>query len=242
MPKLFQTVVRRVTVQGGGDIPAGAAVMSDSLVMAAVAEIADSNASQTDAAFFAITDAESETIAAQVEALTVSASGSGLSEAVDGQSESVASTLVRWATSNTTAGTAPTNPANAEGSNDGTVAQVKAGGITNGTSTLTLTIAAPLTGVTAGASVQIRAYYAITAGVTETFTVQIRYRQVGFGADTVVALPVTGNYLANGTSWTVGNVDPAFPVTATFTHTAVTPAAGGNIQVDAVGVQSTGVL
>lgn len=298
MAKIFSTVVRRVIVQGGGgEIPPGAAVMSDSVSLKATLFLSDINDTPTDSAFFEITLFQSETNAAQSEALTVAISNQDAAEIIASQSDELllsvqateepiaeqtdamtvaisgdaltdlvaqmqealtlglsgtafedsndaptdtrASTLTRWATTNTTAGTAPTNPTNAQGQNNGTVAQVKAGGLANGTSTLTLNIVQPLTG--AGANPLFLAYYSNTTGVGDTFTQNVSYRQIGQGTNTVIAL-TQGNFLTTPFQTTLTNIDTAQNVVVTFTHAATVPATGGNTQVDAVGIQSTGVL
>lgn len=304
MPRIFAQV-RKVNViqQGGGDIPPGAAVMSDSVALIATVFLNETIDGQTDEALFALNLALTDQVSGQTENITVAVNGADLSDAISGQAESVTlvlkdgelaetlaaqsedttivlsgadlqdaiagqteavtivasgvgvnddtlgtqgdsreSTVTRWATTNSTAGTAPTNPTNAQGVNNGTTAGVKAGGLINGTSTLNLNIVQPLAGAPAGSSPVLNSYYSVTPGVGDTFAVSVSYRQQGQGTNTVLTLPATGNFLTVPQQTTLTNIDPTVNVVVTFTHAATPPALGGNIAVDAVGLVSTGVL
>ena len=274
-----------------GDIPAGAAVMSDTIAFYAILSVTDdadaqiddvayvldanyqdNNADQAEAAFLDISGLIDSNIApdevmgfdvthtddnsSQTELLAIDIDGladsvdvsselaefgySGYSDASAEPSEQQSSNLTRWATTNSTSGTAPTNPTNAQGSNNGTVATCKAAGVLPVTpSTLNLNIVQPLTG--AGSNPVFIAYYNNIAGVADTFTNQVSYRQSGQGNNTVLTLP-TGNFLTDGTTVTLTNIDATFDVVAIFTHNATVAATGGSTTVDAVGLQSTGVL
>ena len=237
---LYQGRLTQVLVQNNPPGGGGAGGWSDGFGFALELGVADTVAAQAEALDMFADALFGDTNLARTDA--VEFGFSGFDEVNPARTETYGSLLTRWATTNTTAGTAPVNPTNAQGSKDGTTATVKAGGLANGTSTINLTIVAPLPGTPSGSTPTLRAYYSITAGVTDTFTCTVSYRQVGQGTNTTLNLPVTGNYLAAGTTLALTNIDPTFTVTATFTHAATTPATGGNIAVDAVGVETTGAL
>ena len=202
--------------------------------------VADTLAAAADAHALHIEAGHADTLATPTEALEFGLSG--YADTLATVTEARESLLVRWATTNSTSGTAPTSPTNAQGQANGTTATVKAGGLANGTSTLNLTIAAPMGEIAAGATRTLRAYYSIAAGVADTFTCTVSYRQQGQGANTTLNLPATGDYLAAGTPLALTNIDPSVSATATFTHAAPVPSAGGQINVDAVGIETTGAL
>lgn len=224
---------------GGGGIPAGAAVMSDDFSVEFNVAAPDVIPAQIDIATFGIEVAFSDIVAGQVE--TAEFGVSGFTDTVGVQGDNQTTLATRWATAVATGGTtAPTNPTNALGENNGTVATCKAGGLANGTSILTLTIAAPLTG--AGANPTFTAYYQDTLTATIDSAVQtVSYRQIGQGSNTVINMTL-GGYLTTPYTLTLTNIDASFSVIVSFNHLSTTPAAGGSIVVDAVGIQSTGVL
>lgn len=224
---------------GGGDVPAGAAVLTDAVSFELL--FPDSVAGQTDVATFAIEASYSDSNAVQTDTATFGIEG--YADTVAGQTEARQSVLDRWVTTTATSGTtAPTNPTNAQGQNNGTVATCKAGGLANGTSILTCTIAPPMPEITSGSTRTLFAYYAFNAGVSDSCAAVVSYRQVGQGSNTTVNLPSTGNFLTTPTSISLTNIDPSVSITITYTHTAAVPATGGSVTVDATGIQTTGVL
>lgn len=294
MAKIFPVIVKRVTQAGGGDLPPGAAVMTDSLSLVATVFLDDTNAVLSDTPYFELDLALADTNAAQAETLTVAVSGDALSEMVSGQadalllalkdgeladtlgaqgedillslsgeqlndaiatqaeaallgfsgaalsdanaeaSDSKATTVFAWGNTTSTAGTAPTNPGNATGANNGTLAQVKAGGIANGTSTLNVTLASG--SVPAGSRV-LRAWYQTNpAAVGDTLTLTFQ----GGGTTGNLSLPA-GDFLATPYEVALPGALQSQPVFV-FTIASTTPATGGNIQVDAVAVVTSGVF
>jgi hypothetical protein len=226
---------RKVT----GGIPAGAAVMSDGVSAEAGLAANDTQAAQTETNAFFLDVNYADTNAGQEEA--VETGFSGYLDTSAAQSEARQSTLTRWATIAVTSGTtAPTNPNNALAENDGLFATCKAGGVSNGKSGLTLTIVSPLTGC--GDAPTFLAYYldTLTPGV-DSASQRISYRQIGQGSDTFINTPV-GNFSVTPFSVVLTNIDLAFDITVGFQHSSNTPALGGSITVDAVGISSQGVL
>ena len=219
----------------------GSGGWTDEYAFAVGLGVADTMAAPTDT-YAAFADATyADTNATPTEALQVEAIGPADTNATP--TDAKTSLIVRYATTSTTGGTTvPTNPTNAHGANNGTVATCKAGGVANGTSILGVTIATPMSEIPAGSTRTFRAYYAFTAGTGDTCTASLAYRQVGGAADTVVALPATGNFLTTGTPLTLTNINPAVSAVVTFTHTASAPATGGQVTVDAVGIETTGAL
>lgn len=236
MARIFPTTRRVVQQVVGG----GSGGWADAVAVALELGVGDTLATPSDAAALHAEMTQADTLATPTEAVEFGLSG--YADSLATPTDARDSLLTRWATSNTTSGTAPVNPTNAQGQANGTTATVKAGGIANGTSTLVLTIAAPMAEILSGATRTLRAYYSIAAGATDTFTATVSYRQVGNGSNTTAALPATGNFLASGTTVSLTNIDPSVSVTVTFTHAAVTPATGGQINVDAVGIETTGAL
>lgn len=240
MVKLYDTyVVKKVVQGGGGNVPAGAAVLTDAIAFEII--VADSNATPVDALGFEIETALQDTNAALADALTI---GIGLlAESNPAPSETLQSLLTRWVTVTATSGTtAPTNPANAQGQNNGTVATCKVGGLIAGTSILTCTIATPMPEIAAGSSRTLVAYYAFNAGVADSMTAVVSYRQVGRGTNTTINLPSTGNFLTTPATANLTNIDPSVAITITYTHSATVPATGGSVTVDATGIQTSGVI
>lgn len=227
--------------QGGGNVPAGAAVMTDSVAFFAELGVSDTVPAQQEAVNFDINLSLSDTQAGQAESATFGFSG--FVDANAGQAEARQSLMTRWVTVTATSGsTAPTNPANAQGQNNGTVATCKAGGLAAGTSTLTCTIAAPFAEIPSGQTRTLVAYYNFAAGTADSITAQVSYRQAGQGANTTVNLPATGNFLTTPATATLTNIDPSQNVVITYTHSATVPATGGSLTVDATGIQTTGVI
>lgn len=268
-------------VIGGGNVPAGAAVMTDSYSLAATVQLSDTNAALADAWLATIAAAygdnlaaaadailarlpfadsiagqtdtykptikAAETNAAQTEAIlarllgladtnaalleTILARLRGYVDTNPAQSDVSTRTVKTWANANTTSGTAPTNPTNAQGENNGTVAQVKAGGLANGTSTLNLTI--PVASVASGTRT-FYAWYQTNSGTTDSFTMSVSNPS---GNPASFSLP-EGNFLTTPHQVALTTVGTSY--TVTFTHSATTPATGGNIQIDAVAIFSTG--
>lgn len=159
----------------------------------------------------------------------------GLAQIIESNSaptDTRSTNVTTWATSNTTSGTAPTNPTNGQGSNNGTLANVKAGGVANGTSTLNLFV--PPGSIPASGTKQIVAYYRTNPNVGDTFT--LNYASNG-GTPTGLALP-PGNFLTvpHTAAITAVGTNCAFG----FSHQVVVIATGGSIDIDAVGVITTG--
>lgn len=222
---------------GGGDIPAGAAVMSDSIAFFAELGLSDSIATPTDSATFFLDAFYTDSTGTPTETARFEVSGYNDSNA--GHSEARTSVLTRWATTNSVVGSV-TNPTNAQAENNGTVATVKSAGTVTGTiSTLNLNIVAPLTG--SGSTPTFKAWYNNITGVADTFVNQLSYRQTGSGTNTVITLP-TGNFLTTPYTIALTNVDSAVTMIATFSHTAAVAATGGSTTVDAVGIESSGVI
>lgn len=207
---------------------------------------ADLNAAQADLATLGVvaTDlnaAQSETLklalagfadtsAAQTETLKA-----GLAQIIETNivpTDTRSTNTTTWATSNTTAGTAPTNPTNGQGEKNGTLANVKAGGVANGTSTLNLFV--PPASVPAGGTKQIVAYYRTNPNVGDTFT--LNYASAS-GTPTGLTLPA-GDFLTtpHTAAITAIGTNCAFG----FSHQVAVIATGGSIDIDAVGVITTG--
>jgi hypothetical protein len=241
MAKIFQTVVKRTTVIQGGNVPPGAAVMSDSIAFFAELSANDSVPGQQETASFDLTANYTDSNAGQAE--SVNFGFDGYLDANQGQSEIRNSLLTRWVTVTATGGsTAPTNPTNAQGQNNGTVATCKAGGLAAGTSILTCTIAAPFSEIASGSTRTLVAYYSFAAGTGDSITAQVSYRQAGQGANTTLNLPATGNFLTTPATLSLTNIDPSQNVVITYTHSATVPATGGSLTVDATGIQTSGVI
>jgi hypothetical protein len=181
--------------QGGGNVPAGAAVMTDSFALLEVVA-AESNAGQTDTATFAIEANYSETNAAQAEAVNVGISGYQESNPVP--TEMRQSVLDRYAT----ASSGGTNPANAQGSPNGSSATVKAGGLAAGSTTMTVDIVQPLTG--AGSTPTFRGFYRNTGGLLDSFVQTLQYTQAASGT-TQVTPTIAGTSQANYSTGTTGS-------------------------------------
>lgn len=227
--------------QGGGNVPAGAAVMTDAISFFAELSANDSIPGQQEAVNFDISLSLTDSQATQAEAAQFGFDGYVDTSA--GQTEARASEIVRWVTVTATGGnTAPTNPTNAQGQNNGTVATCKAGGVAAATSILTCTIAAPFVEVASGSTRTLRAYYNFAAGTADSITAVVSYRQVGQGANTTANLPATGNFLTNPATLSLTNIDPAQNIVITFTHSATVPATGGSLTVDAVGIVTSNFL
>lgn len=227
--------------QGGGNVPAGAAVMTDAIAFFAELNLSESVPAQQEVVRFDIELSLTDTQAGQQESAQFGFDGFVESNA--GQAEARASELVRWVTTTANSGTAtPTSPANATGQNNGTVATCKAGGLAAGTSVLTCTIAAPFPEIPSGQTRTLRAYYAFNAGTADSMTAVVSYRQAGQGTNTTINLPATGNFLTTPATATLTNIDPAVSVTITYTHSATVPATGGSVTVDATGIVTTGVI
>lgn len=294
MAKIFPIIVRRVTQAGGGDVPPGAAVMTDSLALVATVFLAETNdalsdaplfhldlsladtnaeplegltvaiagdaladlmAGQSDELLFALKDGElAESLGVQGEEILLAVSGAQLSDAIDAQTEaatlgfsgaelsdvnaapgdSKATTVFAWGNTTSSSGTAPTNPGNATGANNGTLAQVKAGGLANGTSTLNVTLASG--SIPAGTRV-LRAWYQTNpAAVGDTLTLTFQ----GGGTTGNLTLPA-GDFLSTPHEVALPGTLQSQPVFV-FTIASTTPATGGNIQVDAVAVVTSGVF
>lgn len=227
--------------QGGGNVPAGAAVMTDSVAFFAELGASDSIAGQQEVLSINIDANYTDSNAGQQESAQFGFDGYLDSNA--GQTEARQSEMVRWVTVTATGGnTAPTNPTNAQGQNNGTVATCKAGGLAAATSVLTCTIAAPFGEIPSGQTRTLRAYYNFAAGTADSITAVVSYRQVGQGANTTANLPATGNFLTTPATLNLTNIDPSQNVVITFTHSATVPATGGSLTVDAVGIVTTGVI
>lgn len=241
MAKIFQTVVKRTTVVQGGDIPPGAAVMSDSVAFFAELSVSDSVGGQQETTNFDLDVNYTDSNAGQAEAATFGFSG--YLDVNQGQGEQRDSLMTRWVTTTATGGsTAPTNPTNAQGQANGTVATCKAGGLAAGTSILTCTIVAPFSEISSGATRTLVAYYNFAAGVGDSITAQVSYRQVGQGSNTTLNLPETGNFLTTPATLSLTNIDPSQNVVITYTHSATVPATGGSLTVDATGIETSGVI
>lgn len=229
------------TVTGGSSGGGGTGGWTDTVAIEVNLGVSDTLASPTDAHSIEAFMTQADTLATPTEAVEFGLSG--YADTLATPTDARDSLITRWATTQTTGGTtAPTNPGNATGQANGTTATVKAGGVASGTSILNLTIATPMPEIPSGATRTLRAYYSVAPGVTDTFTITASYRQVGSGSNTTVTLPNTGNHLTAGTTVTLTNIDPSVSVVVTFNHSATTPATGGQINVDAVGIETTGAL
>ena len=195
----------------------------------------DSIAGQSDAAAFALAASYPDSVAAQSEALN--AGVSGYAEFAGAQSESASANVYSFGSSQTTSGTAPTNPSNAIGQNNGTLANCKAQGIPTPTaSVLNVTIARG--GVPAGGTKTVLAWYRTNAGVADTFT--LGYSAPG-GTPTSITLP-PGDFLTTPFSQAITGIGGADDPVFSFSHNAVVAATGGSVDVDAVAIRSEGVF
>lgn len=114
-------------------INSGAAGFTDSFKLNI--QVADSVAAQSDAATFALALAEAESIAAQTEAVSLGISGAGLNDSNASPTDARSALLRVWLSGS--AGSGVTNPANANGQNDGAVATLQTA--LAGASTITMT-------------------------------------------------------------------------------------------------------
>lgn len=166
-----------------------------------------------------------------------------LAEMLSSPNESRDSLIQRYASATATSGsTAPTNPANAVGPPNGTYAQCKVTGLASGTSTLALSIVAPMSEIQPGSSPTLQVYYQITTLLGDQITCTAAYRQMGQSSDTVVTMPITGNYFTVPHPVALVNINPQFPVVCTFTHATASPATSGYIRVDAMLIETLGAL
>lgn len=220
---------------GGGS----GAMFTDAVAFEIGYGIAETLSTPSDAATFDIASSYGDQLALPLDMLEFAVI---YADSVGTPTDSRGSVITRWASSNTTSGTAPTNPTNAQGEKNGTVATCKTGGVAAGTSGLVLTIATPMAEISSGSTRTFYAYYAFNAGTADTCAASVSYRQVGQGANTTITLPATGNFLTTPTSASLTNIDPTFPITASFLHSATVVATGGSVTVDAVGVETTGAL
>ena len=219
--------------------PPGCAVLADSTAIESI--LLESNAVQSDNSSFDVTAQYSESNATQTETLSVGVES--YVDSVAAQTQSRSSLVTRWvSTTSTGGGTAPTNTANAQGQNNGSVATCKAGGIISGSSVLTCNIVAPFGEIPAGSTRVLSAYYAFNQGISDSCGGIVSYRQVGQGTNTSIGLPTSGNFLTTPTTVTLTNIDPNFNIIITYTHTAGVPATGGSVVVDATGIETSGVL
>lgn len=197
----------------------------------------DTNVVPADAGTYALALLQEDTVAAQTETASLGFSGADFVDSSVAPTDARTADVTSWGTSVSTVGTAPTNTANALGSNDGLVATCKAAGLpTVVPSTLNVTIARG--GVPAGGTKTILAYYSTNAGVADTFT--LTYTATG---GTPVTITLTeGNFLTTPFSQAITNIGGANDPVFTFTHTCTLAATGGSISVDAVGIRSVGAF
>lgn len=209
---------------GGTGAPVGSAVLVETV--ARILVVQETNAAPSEAVTFIAKITETNTGQSEV----IVAIPPGPKETNATQGETITRTTSTWATSQSTAGTAPVNPTNALAEVNGTTATVKAGGIANGTSTLTNTI--PVASIPSGTRT-LRCYYQTVAGVTDTFT--LGFTNTG-GSPASGNLP-EGNFLTTPYDLELSTIGSALSVA--FTHAASIPGTGGQINVDATGVKTT---
>jgi hypothetical protein len=228
---MLATPVRRPLAIASGQPP-------DVVSFAAILATNDSASTGADNAVFFVDADYTDAQAAPTEA--VEAGFSGYQDAGAAPTEAKSSSLTRWSTSFTVSGTAPTNPGNALAENNGTQAICKAGGVPSVGSSLFLTIAAPLTGC--GSAPTCLVYYqTLPAAAGDILVKYVDYRQLGLGSNTRVSLPA-GNFSVTPYSVVLPNIDSTFPVLPAFGISSSVSATGGQINIDAVGISSTGIL
>jgi len=213
---------------------------TDVSTQSVAASYAETQAAVTDISTQSVASSYAETQAGKTEATTIGTSGSGLSDSKAAITESRSSIVDAWAGGNTTSGTAPTNPTNAQGSVNTTVATVKAGGVANGTSQLTLTTFSPPTG---GTPNLLRLYYqTLPTAVTDTCTVA--YTPQGLAEVVLHTDAVARNFLTTSEDIDISALTQAqiAGMTVRFLHASTTPATGGSMTVDAVAISKVAVL
>lgn len=217
----------------GGNVPAGAAVMSDAVAFSGTASLADAIAAKTDVLAFAGTYAMSEAQDVKSDALRLLAAGP-YDDLIGAKADTLGVVATAWAAATATSGTAPTNPANATGQQNATTAGVKAGGLAAGTSQLVLSgFVTPST----GGAPTLALFYSATPGSTDTFTVAYTFG----GVETVLhsdatarAFLTTPEVVTLPAGATKAQLDA---VSVRFTHAATLPGSGGTIAVDAAGIR-----
>jgi hypothetical protein len=198
--------------------------------------LGDTNVTPGEALLLAIAGL-GDTVAAQTETAQIGFPAPDFADSSPAPTEASTCDVTSWGTSTTTAGTAPTNAANATGINNGTLATCKAAGVpTVVASTLNVVIARG--GVPTGGTKTVYAWYSTNAGVADTFT--LTYTATG-GTPATITLPA-GNFLTTPFSQAITEIGGANDPVFTFTHTAVTAATGGSISVDAVAIKTAGAF
>lgn len=195
--------------------------------------LGDANATPVDA-LSALRLALSETPSpSPTDTLKTGFAGTGLNDAVATPTEARSTAVTTWASSQTTSGQAPTNPANAVGQANGTLAIVKGqGGVLSGTnSVMTLTIPVASIPATGAKTLRIYAKY-ISALVTSSVT----YANTG-------GTPASGT-VDFGTGDDATTTPKDIALTTIGTSLTVTFTAGGGLlgiageyDVDAIGVR-----
>jgi hypothetical protein len=139
-------------------------------------------------------------------------SGGALTDVSSPPSDARSASVRTWAGSQTTSGQAPTNPANAVGQQDGTVATVQGSGALVGGNASTLTLSIPVASIPPGSTARILRVYATVAtglaGGTATYT------NTG-GNPTGGSIPLTTTSPVDITLVTIGSA-----LTVTFTSQA----------------------
>lgn len=218
---------------GGGGVPAGAAVMTDALASArAVLTAPDTKPALADAwsAFVQATYTDTRLTPTELAALRVG----GLLDLRAAPTDARQSMVFGWASSQTTSGTAPTNPGNALGQRDGAVATVKTGGLAAGQSALTL---GGFPHFQPGTTPELLLWFQFSPGVADSVTI------VSDDSPTPIRNGSTAaeNFLTSPLVVPLSSKpDSTFQVR--FQHNATTPATGGSVTVDAVAVRTQGVL
>jgi hypothetical protein len=170
-----------------------------------------------------------ETNAVPGDVIKTGFAGAGLQDLSATPTEARSAVVRTWASAQTNSGQAPTNPANAVGQQDGTVATVAGSTALVGGNASVLTLTIPVASIPAGTNRILRCYATVATGLaggSATFT------NTG-GTPASGALPLTTTSPADVTLTTVGTA-----LSVTFTSNA--GLLGMNVYtVDAVGVVTT---
>jgi hypothetical protein len=178
-----------------------------------------------------------DTVAAQSELLKLGFPAPDFADESPAPTETHTCDVASWGTSTTTAGTAPTNAANATGVNNGTLATCKAAGFPTVTAS-TLNVIIARGGVPAGGTKIIRAWYKTTPGTGDTFT--LTYTATD-GTPSTITL-TAGDFLTTPFEQAITNIGGAVDPVFTFTHNCTVAATGGSISIDAVAIKTAGAF
>ncbi len=208
----------------------GGPAFSDAAFFKAVLSGSDTNATPTDSFSGLIRATFSDTNATQSEAVKFGFALPG--DTVPAQTDSRSAITNNWITTSTGGGT---NPANAYGPNNGTVATIQgAGGLSPGTTTVNFSI--PPSGVPAGGTKQLRVWAQGALGVGDSLS--ITWTNTSGVPSSGTVMTTAQNFLTTPYTVPITTLGTAFTIVCRHTGALVN---GAGITIDAAAIDTSGI-